>query len=226
MATWLVRDDFDGAAGAVPEYRDAPISTGVGFSGLQSYGYGGDAPDNVDLLLNGSGGLTLDPETYANTMSLRTYAGGASSGPVTFTMKVKMRPAFVGYFPFGDDLTVYVDGVAVEMALWRFEFGAWSHRVNVGGEGWQPNVPTSAPMTGEDVTITISVFDGYMTVGDGSTVTNVPTGLPPYSGGAFQVSTTLGNRVLHVDYYQIEGGAEPGATSFFWTNFVQSFEVP
>lgn len=228
MATWLVRDDFDGDAQIVPEYRAFPTQVGVSGADLWSYGYGGDAPEDVRCVLDGAGGLTLDPETYAAQMLLDVWVPSAPAGPVEVSLKLRMESYRYGYSPLAGYVMASLGGDLVQLGLWSFGEGSWLHRGYNSADGWQPGVPAATgPVVDEggNATITIRFSDGFVTVDDGSIVATVPTGATVYDGAGegFGIRFTLTN-VEAVDYIQLSGlGA---SAPEFWTNFVNSYEVP
>lgn len=228
MAAWLVRDDFNGSAQAVPELRVPPTQVGVSGAVTYSYGYGGDALGNVRLVLDGAGGLTRDPETYANSMLLGVWVPSAPAGPVEVSLKLRMAPYLYGYSPLDDYVEAYLGGDRVKVNLWGFDGASWSHEGYNSADGWQPGVPAATgPVVDEggNATITIRFLDGFVTVDDGSIVATIPTGASVYDGvgDGFGIQFAL-KHVEAVDYIQLSGlGA---SAPEFWTNFVNSYEVP
>lgn len=228
MAAWLVRDDFGGSAQAVPELRVLPTQVGVSGAVLWSYGYGGDAGGEVRLVLDGAGGLTLDPETYANSMLLAALVPSAPAGPVEVSLKLRMAPHRYGYSPLAGRVEAYLGDDLVKLNLWSFDGASWSHEGYNSADGWQPGVPAATgPVVDEggNATITIRFLNGFVTVDDGSIVATIPTGASVYDGvgDGFGIQFKLTD-VEAVDYIQLSGlGA---SAPEFWTNFVNSYEVP
>lgn len=232
MAAWLVRDDFDGSAQAVPEFRVLPTQVGVSGAELWPYGYGGDALGNVRLVLDGAGGLTLDPETYASSMLLDVWVPSAPAGPVEVSLKLRMGSYRYGYSPLDGDVEAFLGYDHVQVQLWSFDGGSWFHRGYNSADGWQPGVPAATgPVVDEggNATITIRFLNGFVTVDDGSIVATIPTGASVYDGvgEGFGILFAL-KHVKAVDYIQLSGldsGLDASAPEF-WTNFVNSYEVP
>ena len=228
MATWLVRDDYNGDPQEVEEYRAFPTQEGVSGAVVRSFGYGGDATGQVRLVLDGDGGLTLGPETYANSMLLAALAPSAPAGPVEVSLKLRMAPHRYGYSPLTGRVEAYLGGDHVRLNLWSFDGASWSHEGYNSADGWQPGVPAATgPVVDEggNATITIRFLSGFVTVDDGSIVATIPTGASVYDGvgDGFDIRFTL-TGVEAVDYIQLSGlGA---SAPEFWTNFVQSYEVP
>lgn len=228
MAAWLARDDFDGSAQAVPEFRALPTQVGVSGADLWSYGYGGDAGGQVRLVLDGAGSVALDPETYASQMLFSVWVPSAPAGPVEVSLKLRMEPYRYGYSPLADNVEAFLGGELVEVKLWRFNGVSWFHQGYNAVGGWQPGVPAATgPVVDEggNATITIRFLNGFVTVDDGSIVATIPTGASVYDGvgEGFGIKFTLMN-VEAVDYIQLSG---VGASApEFWTNFVNTYEVP
>lgn len=228
MAAWLARDDFDGSAQAVPEFRALPTQVGVGSADLRSCGYGGDAGGQVRLVLDGAGGLTLDPETYASSMLLAALAPSAPAGPVEVSLKLRMAPYRYGYSPLAGNVVAFLGDERVKLNLWSFDGASWSHEGYNSADGWQPGVPAATgPVVDEggNATITIRFLSGFVTVDDGSIVATIPTGVSVYDGvgDGFEIQFDLTD-VEAVDYIQLSG---VGASApEFWTNFVNTYEVP
>lgn len=163
MAAWLARDDFDGSAQAVPEFRALPTQVGVGSADLRSCGYGGDAGGQVRLVLDGAGGLTLDPETYASSMLLAALAPSAPAGPVEVSLKLRMAPYRYGYSPLAGNVVAFLGDERVKLNLWSFDGASWSHEGYNSADGWQPGVPAATgPVVDEggNATITIRFLAG------------------------------------------------------------------
>lgn len=227
MATWLVRDDFDGDAQIVPEYRVFPTQVGVSGADTYSYGNGGDAPEDVRLVLDGAGGLTLDPETFARYMWLDVLIPDAPAGPVEVTFSVRLRPSRYGYSPLRDGMQVYFGGPSFRVVPWNFNGSAWIHSVQNTEGDWLPSVPaTTGPVVdaGGVVTVTLAFLEGFITVSDGTVVATIPTGFPPRDGGPVGFRFSLMD-MFSVDYLQVSGVGS-GPAPKFWTNFVNTYEVP
>ncbi len=228
MATWLVRDDYNGGPQEVAEYRAFPTQEGVSGAVAWSYGYGGDALGEVRLVLDGNGGMTLDPETYAYGMMLDVSVPSAPAGPVEVSLKLRMEPYRYGHSPLVDNVEAFLGGERVRVKLWSFDGVSWFHHGYKAGDGWQPGVPAATgPVVDEggNATITIRFLNGFVTVDDGSIVATIPTWASVYDGAGegFGINFALTD-VEAVDYIQLSG---VGASApEFWTNFVNTFEVP
>lgn len=228
MATWLVRDDYNGGPQEVAEYRAFPTQEGVSGAEVFSSGYGGDATGAVRLVLDGDGGMTLDPETYASRMALDVWVPSAPAGPVEVSLKLRMESYRYGYSPLAGYVVAHLGDDRVKLNLWSFDGASWSHEGYNSADGWQPGVPAATgPVVDEggNATITIRFLSGFVTVDDGSIVATIPTGASVYDGvgDGFGIKFKLTD-VEAVDYIQLSGlGA---SAPEFWTNFVNSYEVP
>ena len=229
MATWLVRDDYndDGGPQEVAEFRAFPTQEGVSGADVWSYGYGGDAPGEVRLVLDGAGGLVLDPETYANKMMLSVWVPSAPAGAIEIAFKVKMEPHRYGASPLTDYVRIDLGDDGLDLAPWASAGGAMWHAVQRFGGVWQPGVPVAAGPEADaegNTLIIMTLLEGVMMISDGAVTVAVPTGVPLYDGtGGIGIMLHL-TGIVSVDYLQVSGVG--GGGSAFWTNFVQSFEVP
>ena len=227
MATWLVRDDYndDGGPQEVAEYRDFPTQEGVSGADVLSYGYGGDATGAVRLVLDGDGGMTLDPETYASGMMLDVSVTSAPAGAIEIAFKVKMAPGLYGASPLTDSVRIDLGADGLELAPWSSNEGVTAHAVRRFAGDWQPGVPVAAGLEVDaegNTLITMTLLEGVVMISDGAVTVAVPTGVPLYDGtSGIGVSLDL-THIVSVDYLQVSGVGG----SAFWTNFVQSFEVP
>ena len=229
MATWLVRDDYndDGGPQEVAEYRAFPTQVGVSGADVFSYGYGGDAPGDVRLVLDGSGGMTFDPETYAARMMLDVWVPSAPAGAIEITFKVKMEPHRYGGSPLDGYVRIALGDDGLELSAWGFNGGVTRHAVRRLDGDWQPDVPVAAGLEVDaegNTLIIMTLLDGVMMISDGAVTVAVPTGVPLYDGtGAISIMLPL-TGIVSVDYLQVSGVG--GGGSAFWTNFVNTFEVP
>ena len=72
----------------------------------------------------------------------------------------------------------------------------------------------------------MTLLEGVVMISDGAVTVAVPTGVPLYDGtSAISIMFYL-DGIVSVDYLQVSGVGGGGGGSAFWTNFVQSFEVP
>ena len=227
MATWLVRDDYndDGGPQEVAEFRDFPTQEGVSGAVARSYGYGGDATGAVRLVLDGNGGMTLDPETYASGMMLDVSVTGAPAGAIEIAFKVKMAPDWYGGRPLDGYVRIDLGADGLTLSAWGFDGEVTRHEVKRFGGDWQPGVPVAAGLEVDaegNTLITMTLLEGVMMISDGAVTVAVPTGVPLYDGtGAIRIRLPL-TGIVSVDYLQVSGVGGPA----FWTNFVNTFEVP
>lgn len=227
MATWLVRDDYndDGGPQEVEEYRAFPTQEGVSGADVLSYGYGGDAPGEVRLVLDGSGGMTFDPESYAVRMMLGVWVPSAPAGAIEIAFKVKMAPGRYGASPLTDYVQIDLGADGLELAPWRSDGGGTAHAVRRLDGDWQPGVPVAAGLEVDaegNTLIIMTLLEGVVMISDGAVTVAVPTGVPLYDGtSGIGVSLDL-THIVSVDYLQVSGVGG----SAFWTNFVNTFEVP
>ena len=229
MATWLVRDDYndDGGPQEVAEYRAFPTQEGVSGADVLSYGYGGDAPGEVRLVLDGNGGMTFDPEVGGTRMMLDVSVPSAPAGAIEITFKVKMEPHRYGGSPLGDYVWIALGDGGLELSAWGFDGEVTRHAVRRFDGDWQPGVPVAAGLEVDaegNTLIIMTLLEGVVMISDGAVTVAVPTGVPLYDGtGAINIGLHL-TGIVSVDYLQVSGVG--GGGSAFWTNFVQSFEVP
>jgi len=230
MATWLVRDDYNDGGGPqeVAEFRAFPTQEGVSGAVARSYGYGADAPGEVRLVLDGNGGMTFDPGTYATRMMLGVWVPSAPAGAIEIAFKVKMEPYRYGASPLTDYVRIDLGADGLQLAPWSFDGVAMWHAVQRFGGDWQPGVPVAAGPEADaegNTLIIMTLLEGVMMISDGAVTVAVPTGVPLYDGtSGIGISLHLTD-IVSVDYMQVSG-VGGGSTSAFWTNFVQSFEVP
>lgn len=227
MATWLVRDDYDGGPQEVAEYRDFPTQEGVSGADVFSYGYGGDAPGDVRLVLDGAGGMALDPETYASRMAVDVWVPNAPAGAIEIAFKVKMEPGRYGASPLFSYVEIALGTGGLELSAWGSNEGVTTHAVRRLDGDWQPGVPVAAGPASDaegNTLIIMTLLEGAMMISDGAVTVAVPTGVPLYDGASGIGIMLRLTDIVSVDYLQVSG--VDGSTSAFWTNFVNTFEVP
>ena len=229
MATWLVRDDYNGDPQEVEEYRAFPTQEGVSGAVARSSGYGGDATGAVRLVLDGNGGMTLDPETYASTMMLDVSVPSAPAGAIEIAFKVKMAPDWYGASPLTGSVRIDLGADGLELSAWGFDGEVTRHEVKRFGGDWQPGVPVAAGLEVDaegNTLITMTLLEGVVMISDGAVTVAVPTGVPLYDGTSGISIMIYLDGIVSVDYLQVSGVGGGGGGSAFWTDFVQSFEVP
>lgn len=233
MATWLVRDDYndDGGPQEVAEIRAFPTQEGVSGAVVWSYGYGGGITGTVRLVLDGSGGMTFDPETYAARMMLDVWVPNAPAGRHFHLEGDLYGPGWYGVSPLTNSVRIDLGDDGLDLSAWVSNDGVTTHAVRRFGGDWQPGVPVAAGLEVDaegNTLITMTLLEGVVMISDGAVTVAVPTGVPLYDGTSGISIVFYLDGIVSVDYLQVSGvgGGGGGGGSAFWTNFVQSFEVP